>query len=154
MRKLITLLILIASVSFAQNVKSGEGSLKHITTGYDNTVYGVNTGYWLSSGYRNVLIGYKTGMSLTTGYNNIFIGNGITADSVNQFNYLNIGGVIKADMTTGIVTIPKLGASIISGTITATDSTTSAILKDATGKKWKIKVRASGIVYADSTGLN
>lgn len=154
MKRLFILLFIFAISLQAQNLKLGERALDNITTGYDNTAIGINAGYRIITGYRNILLGFLTGNNLTTGSNNIFIGNKVSADSVNQSNSLNIGGVIKANLATGVVTIPKTGATTISGSITATDSTTSAILKDSAGIKWKLKVSPAGIVSADSTGLN
>ena len=43
---------------------------------------------------------------------------------------------------------------LIQDNITATDSSTSMILKSSDGIKWKLKVAPSGAIIADSTGIN
>lgn len=56
--------------------------------------------------------------------------------------------------STGTSTFTTLGATTVSGSVSATDSTTSLILKDSAGKKWKLRVNTQGVIRADSTGLN
>lgn len=135
MKKLIMILAIISTPLFAQNVQIGEGSLRNITTGYDNSVFGINTGYRLTTGYRNILFGYKAGSNLTTGNNNIFIGNSISADSVNQANFINIGGVIKGDATG--IRLPKLKVGTNGNIIDSIKVVSDSLLIYTGGKKYK-----------------
>lgn len=61
---------------------------------------------------------------------------------------------VAGALTASSITATSTGATIITGSVTATDSTTSAILKDSVGKKWKLKINTEGVISADSTGLN
>ncbi len=76
----------------------------------------------------------------------------------NQANlalFTNVNGTTRATLdSAGTFTPIKYGAAVLGGSVTASDSSTSVILKDSGGKKWKIKVNTQGVVSADSTGLN
>jgi hypothetical protein len=56
--------------------------------------------------------------------------------------------------TTGTANVTTLKATTLGSVTTATDSTTSLILKDSGGKKWLLRVYTKGELVADSTGLN
>ncbi len=74
---------------------------------------------------------------------------------VNIALFTNVDGTTRATLdSAGTFTPIKYGAAILAGSVTASDSSTSVILKDSGGKKWKIKVNTQGVVSADSTGLN
>ncbi len=53
-----------------------------------------------------------------------------------------------------VLSVSKIQPATLGGSLTATDSTTSVILKDSAGKKWKLRIYTNGAVVADSTGLN
>jgi hypothetical protein len=59
---------------------------------------------------------------------------------------------LNATINTANVTTLK--PTTLGSVVTATDSTTSVILKDSAGKKWLLRVYTNGGLKADSTGLN
>jgi len=79
-------------------------------------------------------------------------------NSTNQANiaiFSNVSGTTRATLdSAGTFTPIKYGAATLAGSFTASDSTTSIIIKDSGGKKWKLRVYTNGGVVADSVGLN
>lgn len=133
---------------------SGVGGTFTGATSFTNTVAISNT-----ATIKNLTVG--TG--ITAGKPLLITGKlGSTVASIDStgagvFVGITTTGAITATsqtITVGTVAATNVGAHIMTGSSTATDSTTSIVLKDSAGKKWKLRVYTNGAILADSTGLN
>ena len=79
----------------------------NITTGYNNTAIGFNSGKKITTGRWNTLIGTSTGQFLVGGNSNVFIGNntGVIAANAGSQNRIAIGAGITHQLGNNIAVI-------------------------------------------------
>ncbi len=78
-----------------------------LTTGYNNTVIGFNSGKKITTGKWNTLIGTSTGQFIVGGNSNVFIGNntGVIAANSGSQNRIAIGAGITHQLGNNIAVI-------------------------------------------------
>jgi len=86
----------------AHNIAYGVQALNALTTGYNNTGIGTNTGRKLTQGFSNTALGRDAMHELTTGHSNVFIGRSASYGVVTGIYNISIGEGSAYNNTAGL----------------------------------------------------